>query len=79
MTRYEALSIRMANWLTQAGEIEEIVDAIDHAALHAPDVDDGEYEALCRLYEAADLALDGWSRSDAAFAKLTVEQVRSRS
>ena len=79
MTRYEALSIRMANWLTTAGEIEEIVDDIDKAAMHAPDVGDDEYEALCQLRHCAELALTGWSQADAAFAKLTVEQTRARS
>jgi hypothetical protein len=79
MTRYEALSIRMANWLTTAGEIEELVDAIDQAAMHDESVDDDEYEALCKLRHCAELALTGWSHADGAFAKLTVEQTRARS
>ena len=78
MTRYEALSIRMASWLTMAGEIEEIVDEVDTAVLHDHYLSDNEYEALCRLRYAAGLALDGWSQADAAFAKLTVEQTRAR-
>ena len=67
---YQSLSIRMAQWLTTAGEIEEIVDDIDKAAMHAPDVGDDEYEALCQLRHCAELALAGWSKADAALPEL---------
>lgn len=74
---YDWLSIRMAQWLTTAGEIEELVDAIDIAVQRLP-VPDAEYEDLCRLRDAAQLALDGWSNADAAFARLTVAYGRRR-
>ena len=70
MKVYEALSARFALWLTAAGEVEEIVDAIDAAAPKAET--DAEYEALVDLRYAAGAALDGWSKADQLFTEATV-------
>ena len=71
MKVYEGLSIRFARWLTAAGEIEEIADAIDDAAMKAET--DAEYEALGDLRYCAGAALDGWSRADQLFTEATVQ------
>lgn len=76
MQSYEGLSTSFARWLTTAGEIEEIVDAIDVAAQKAET--DAEYEALVELRYVAGAALDGWSKADRLFADLTVRLARTR-
>ena len=77
MSEYERLSIALARWLTMAGEIEEIVDDIDRTAQHA-DITDEEYEDICRLREAARVALEGHDKADDILRRLTLSQVRHR-
>ena len=74
MQKYETLSARFAQWLTLAGEVEEIIDAIDVAAAKAED--DAEYEALVDLRYVAGAALDGWSKADYLFREMVVRQAR---
>lgn len=69
MKEYERLSQQMAAWLSQAGEIEFLVDRIYRASTSL-DVPDEEYELLRRLEYAASLAMDGWSKAEAAFLSL---------
>ncbi len=70
MKVYEAFSARFARWLTVAGEIEEIVNAIEAASMKAET--DEEYDALVELRYCAGGALDGWSKADQLFTKATV-------
>lgn len=74
MKVYEDLSARFARWLVVAGEIEEIVDAIDTASMKAET--DTEYEALVELRYCAGAALDGWSKADHLFTAATVRLAR---
>ena len=77
MEQYERLSRALAQWLTEAGRIEELVGDIERTMLTAP-ISDQEYEDLHDILYAAKQAEDGWSRADQALAEATLVQVRRR-